>query len=48
MKQETEVLIVGGAICGSSIVGELSKYKVNVTVMEKSLGAMLQLSYGLN
>lgn len=36
-KLETKVLIIGGGIIGTSIARELSKYKVDVTLVEKNV-----------
>ena len=33
----TDVLIIGGGICGSAIARELSRYKINITVLEKGI-----------
>jgi glycerol-3-phosphate dehydrogenase len=46
MNQETDVLIIGAAICGSSIARELSQYNVKVTVIEKSLDSFNGQSKG--
>ena len=36
-KLDTEVLIIGGGILGTAVARELSKYKVDVTLIEKDL-----------
>ena len=34
---ETEVLIIGGGVAGAALARELSKYKADVTLVEKGI-----------
>ena len=31
----TDVLIIGGGICGSTVARELSRYELSITVLER-------------
>ena len=33
----TDVLIIGGGICGSTVARELSRYELSITVLEKGV-----------
>ena len=37
MKKETEILIIGGGVVGTAIARRLSKYKTDITLVEKGL-----------
>ena len=45
---ETEVLIIGGGINGTAIARELSKYKIDVTLVEKEVDVSFGISKGSN
>ena len=50
MIEKTGVLIIGGGICGTSIARELSKYDVDVTLVEKEADVgwgQTKASYGI-